>query len=219
MIENATGLVLRVRPFSDTTLIVHWLTREQGRLGTIAKGALRPRSPFAGKLDLFYLAEFSFTRSRRAELHPLREVSLRDPRARLRHELTWLHQAAYAVALVEQTTETDTPVPGVFALLNGFLDHLPQAPPRARSVFAFELKLLTELGLQPDLAAARLTPATRALAHALAARDWRELAELQGSAAEVTALRRFLHGFLIYHLGKLPPGRAAALGQSSSAAH
>ena len=29
--------------------------------------------------------------------------------------------------------------------------------------------------------------------------------------AELRELRQFLHGFLIYHLGKIPPNRAAAL--------
>jgi hypothetical protein len=31
------------------------------------------------------------------------------------------------------------------------------------------------------------------------------------AAAQAAELRRFLHGFLIFHLGRLPRGRAAAL--------
>ena len=90
MSENAIGLVLRTRPLTDTSLIVHWLTPEFGRLATVAKGARRPKSPFAGKLDLFYLADFSFQRSRRSELHQLREVSLRETHAAIRKELEHL---------------------------------------------------------------------------------------------------------------------------------
>jgi len=62
MSENTIGLILRTRPLTDTSLIVHWLTPEFGRLATVAKGARRPKSPFAGKLDLFYLADLSFQR-------------------------------------------------------------------------------------------------------------------------------------------------------------
>ena len=65
MIETASGLVLRTRPLTETSLIVHWLTPQSGRIATVAKGARRPKSPFRGKLDLFYLADFSFVRSRR----------------------------------------------------------------------------------------------------------------------------------------------------------
>ena len=32
-----------------------------GRISTVAKGARRPKSPFAGKLDLFYEADFSYS--------------------------------------------------------------------------------------------------------------------------------------------------------------
>ena len=77
-LERATGIVLRTRLLTETSLIVHWLTAEQGRLATVAKGALRPKSPLRGKLDLFYVAEFTFQRSRRSTLHTLREVALRD---------------------------------------------------------------------------------------------------------------------------------------------
>ena len=117
MMESAVGLVVRVRPLTETSLILHWLTRDAGRLATVAKGARRPNSPFRGKLDLFYRADFSFVRSRRSELHTLREVQLRETHARLRQDLGLLQQASYAAALVEQTTETDTPLPRVFELV------------------------------------------------------------------------------------------------------
>ena len=51
---RAIGLILRTRRLTETSLIVHWLTAEEGRVATVAKGALRPKSPFRGKLDLCY---------------------------------------------------------------------------------------------------------------------------------------------------------------------
>lgn len=207
MIESATGIILRTRPLTETSLIVNWLTTEHGRISTVAKGARRPKSPFAGKLDLFYEAEFSYTRSRRSELHALREVSLKATHAPLRQELGWLQQASYATALLEQTTERDTPLPGLHALLHGLLNYLPAQPPQPRTIYAFELKLLAELGLHPEAADTRLAPATAELLIALTQGDWPELARLSATAAQARELRQFLHGFLIYHLGKLPKGR------------
>ena len=64
MDERAQGLVLRVHPLTETSLIIRWLTREHGRIATVAKGARRPKSPFRGKIVLFYLADFTFSRSR-----------------------------------------------------------------------------------------------------------------------------------------------------------
>lgn len=211
MVETSTGLVLRTRPLTETSLIVQWLTPRLGRLATVAKGARRPKSPFSGKLDLFYLADFSFARSARSELHTLREVTLRETHSALRHDLAYLRQASYFSNLVEQTTETETPLPEVFELLAGLLKQWPGLPPRPQTVFAFEFKLLSELGLQPDLTRSELKPGTRAIVEKLTTEDWPLIAKVLPSEAQTQELQRFLHGFLIYHLGKLPRGREAAL--------
>ncbi|HWX21761.1 MAG TPA: DNA repair protein RecO [Candidatus Binatia bacterium] len=211
MVETATGLVLRTRPLTETSLIIHWLTPELGRLATVAKGARRPKSSFRGKLDLFYLADFSFARSRRSELHTLREVSLRETHPGLRQELGHLQQACYCAALVEQATETDTALPGIFDLICGLLAHLPIQTVRAQTIFAFELKLLQNLGLQPDFEQTKLNPGTRQLAHALALSDWPMITRLKPIETQAKELDQFLHGFLIYHLGKLPKGRDPAM--------
>ena len=58
-LERTTGLVLRTRPLTDTSLIVEWLTRDFGRIATAARGARRAKSAFRGQLDLFYLADLS----------------------------------------------------------------------------------------------------------------------------------------------------------------
>src|SRR6202012_3945560 len=100
MTESTNGLILRTRPLTETSLIVHWLTPDLGRLATVAKGARRPKSPFAGKLDLFYAADFSFNRSRRSELHTLREASVKEMHGAIRQDFVKLQQAGYAAAFI-----------------------------------------------------------------------------------------------------------------------
>jgi DNA repair protein RecO (recombination protein O) len=212
MIETAAGLVLRTRPLTETSLIVHWLTPNLGRLATVAKGARRPKSPFRGKLDLFYLADFSFSRSRRSELHTLREVGLRETHSRLREDLGLLQQAAYCANLVEQATETGTPLNRVFDLMVGLLAHLVAQGPAAPAIFSFELKLLTELGLMPDLDSGKLNAGTKQLVRTLAESDWPLVARLRPSSGQALEIGHFLHGFLSYHLGRIPKGRDTALG-------
>jgi len=211
MYERTRGVVLRLYPLTETSLIVHWLTPGFGRLTTVAKGARRPKSPFGGKLDLFYVADFSFSRSRRSELHTLCEVSLKETHSALRRELGYLRQASYCAALVEQTTERETPLQAIFDLMGGLLNYLPSTPPAPQTLFAFELKLLSELGLKPDLGKSRLSAGSRQIVRALDGGDWKGIALLKPSAAQTTELRQFLHGFLIFHLGKIPGGRGAAL--------
>src|ERR1700722_17884674 len=141
MIESATGIILRTRPLTETSLIVHWLTPDFGRIATVAKGARRPKSPFSGKLDLFYFADFSFSRSRSSDLHNLREVSLRETHGAIRKSILKLHQAAYATAFVEQATETETPLAAIYQLVREFLDCLCGRKSGPQMILAFELKL------------------------------------------------------------------------------
>jgi DNA repair protein RecO (recombination protein O) len=207
MEERTQGLILRTRPLTETSLIVHWLTPDLGRLATVAKGALRPKSPFRGKLDLFYLADLSFHRSRRSELHILREVALRGTHPALRQDIVRLQHAAYCAALVELTTEIETPLPKFYELLVSFLHHLANRPAQPSDLFAFEMKLLEELGQTPDLDCTTLSGGARRLLELFTHADWPAIGLVKLSPTQVHELCQFLHRFLNYHLGKVPAGR------------
>jgi DNA repair protein RecO (recombination protein O) len=208
--ERTPGLVLRVRPLTETSLIVHWLTEHHGRLATVAKGARRPKSPFRGKLDLFYEADLSFQRSRRSDLHTLREVVVRDLHPVLRTDLARLRAAAYVTQLLERTTEPEAPVPELYALLREFLRAV--AAPLVPLTLAFELKLLAALGLQPDLARSRLSPTAQTTARTLAAAPLAAVGSAQWEPGPTRELGRLLRDCLINELGRLPHGRFGVTG-------
>jgi DNA repair protein RecO (recombination protein O) len=211
MDESADGIILRTRPLTESSLIVHWLTAEQGRVATVAKGARRPKSAFNGKLDLFFEAELTFKRSRRSELHTLREISLRSLHPDLRKSLPKIEQLTYFIQLIEQTTETDTPIPDTHHLFSSALCHLENNPTQPRLVFAFELRHLNDLGLAPNLEESRLSTAARELVVTLLTAEWTEIPKLQTTAGVAREIQQFLHGYLIFHLDRLPKGRNAAL--------
>jgi DNA repair protein RecO (recombination protein O) len=215
--ERATGVVLRVWPLTETSLIVHWLTAGLGRLATVAKGARRDRSPFRGQLDLFYLADLSFARSRRSDLHTLREVKLLETHPGLRRDLALLQQASYCALLIEQTTETEAPLGALFDQFTRLLLALPKQPARPQTIFAFEIKLLDGLGLKPNLADTKLSAGARQILERMAELEWDAVFRLRLSAAQSEEIRQFLHGFLVFHLGKIPAGRRAALGEDGPA--
>lgn len=214
MTESAAGIILRSQPLTETSLIIHWLTPNFGRIATVAKGARRPKSPFLGKLDLFYEADFSFNRSRRSDLHVLREVSLRKTNSALRDNIVKLRQAAYAAAFITQTTEAETPLPGILELLTKFVGSVCVYEPLPQLVFAFELKMLRELGLEPDWHKTALTAGAIKAAKALAERGFEAGFGLKLADTQVSELRQFLHGFLVFHAGKVPRGRAQALSST-----
>src|SRR5438067_3031881 len=99
--ETTHAILMRKTLLSDTSLIVTWFTERHGKIKTVAKGARRPKSPFAGKLDLFFDAEIQWIRSKKSELHTLKEVMLREPFEGLREKYPRTQLAAYFVEVVE----------------------------------------------------------------------------------------------------------------------
>ena len=92
------------------------------------------------------------------------------------------------------------------------LEQLCHHGPQAQTVQAFELKLLAELGLQPDLDKEKIKARRlKQILRALHVGDWPKISRLKLSAAQHAALNRFLGGFMVYHLGKMPAGRERAV--------
>lgn len=135
-------------------MIVTWFTLAHGRLKTVVKGAMRPKSRFAGVLDLFYECEISFARSPRTELHTLREVVLRDAREGLRQDYSRVALASYCVELMELVTEPEHAAPELFDLLLRAFRHLDEKPATQRAMLHFEAELVRLLGIENP----RVTP-------------------------------------------------------------
>lgn len=113
----------------------------------MAKGARRPKSPFAGKLDLFFEADIAIAPSRKSNLHTLTEVALRNPFAGIRKNYLRTQTAAYFVELIEVCTERDHHEPELFALLRRAFGYLDRSEPNLRAVSHFEAELARITGV------------------------------------------------------------------------
>jgi DNA repair protein RecO (recombination protein O) len=146
-VETATAILLRKRKFSDTSLIVSWCTDSLGCIQTMAKGARRLKTPFAGKLDLFFETEIQIARSRKSNLHTLTEVTLKNPFRGIRQHYLRAQTAAYFVELIELCTERDYHEPELFTLLRRAFSYLDANDPDLRAVAHFERELARIAGV------------------------------------------------------------------------
>src|SRR5262245_54694696 len=149
-VESTEAILLRKRKFSDTSLILSWCTESFGCVQTMAKGARRPKSPFAGKLDLFFEAEISIVRSRKSDLHTLTEVVVKNPCAGIRTNYLRTQTAAYFVELLEICTERDHREPELFGLLRRAFGYLDANDPTPRGVAHFETELARIAGVHDE---------------------------------------------------------------------
>ena len=146
-VQSTSAILLRKRKFSDTSLIVSWCTESLGCIQTMAKGARRAKSPFAGKLDLFFETDIAIVSSRKSNLHTLTEVALRNPFVGIRQNYLRTQTAAYFVELIEVCTERDHHEPELFALLRRAFGYLDANEPNLRAVAHFETELARITGV------------------------------------------------------------------------
>jgi DNA repair protein RecO (recombination protein O) len=157
-VQSTAAILLRKRKFSDTSLIVSWCTESLGCIQTIAKGARRTKTPFAGKLDLFFETEISIVPSRKSTLHTLTEVVLKNTFGGIRHSYLRMQTAAYFVELIEICTERDHHEPELFSLLRRAFTFLDANEPNLRAVTHFETELARIAGVH-DVKKLKANPA------------------------------------------------------------
>jgi DNA repair protein RecO (recombination protein O) len=148
--EAGTGIIIRLTKLTDSSLIVLWCTEEAGLMKTVAKGARRPKSAFAGKLDLFVQAHLEWVPSRRSDLHILREVEVQDFREGLRKHYANTVLAAYFGQLLEQFVESEHAVPELFDLLRRGLGYLESQPATRKVLLHYERELARLLGVAEE---------------------------------------------------------------------
>lgn len=151
MIVKTQAIVLRMIPFSETSRVVWWLTRDHGKVATIIKGAQRRRSPFVGQVDLFYNCELLFYLRLFRGLHIVKECSPLKPRLPLRSRWRATACAAYFTELVARISPLYAPHPELFRLLDIALDYFAEQSSLELGLFWFELKLMKAMGLSPQL--------------------------------------------------------------------
>ena len=140
------AICLDIRPWSQTSHVVTWLT-PNGRLATVVKGAVRPKSSFLGQYDFNYTCEILYYARARGELHALRDCLPLDMRESLRGDYRALALAGYFRQLAEDLSPAGSDCRAWYDLLANSLSSLI---PHPSSLVRFELEVLRLSGLAPD---------------------------------------------------------------------
>ena len=170
---KSEAICLSVRPWSQTSHVVAWLT-PRGKVGTVVKGAVRPKSFFLGQYDLNYTCEILYYGRARGDLHALRDGVPLSRRDDLRADYRALVLAGYFRRLAADYAPTGPDCGAWYGLLSDALDALAGGgAPDVGRLLRFELDALHLLGLAPEIEAAsgvfqlrgeRTIPVSRAVA-------------------------------------------------------
>ncbi len=151
MIARTHAIVLRYYPVANTSRVVSWFTRDAGRISTLIKGALRPRSPFLGQYDLFYTCELLYYTRNTRNLHIARECAPLKWRPEFRQNWKASACASYFADLYFRLSPPGAHHAGLFDLLDQAMDALHNGDGAESMLYWFELRLLDHLGLSPRL--------------------------------------------------------------------
>jgi DNA repair protein RecO len=151
VIIKTLAIPLAHYPYSSTSRIVHWLTRHHGKISTLLKGALRPKSSFLGEYELFSTSELLYLPRHTSTLHPGKECALLHPRPAFRTNWRAMQAASYISALFNRTLPEEAPHPGLFEFYEELLDLAEQYGNTPTFLPWAELQFCTHLGHTPNL--------------------------------------------------------------------
>lgn len=150
MIDKTEAIVLRVVPYSNSSHIVTWLTPDEGKLSTMIKGAMRPKSLFLGQYDLFYTCELLYYRKERNGLHIAKECYPINTRPELRSDWRSAACASYMSDMLQRVSFRGGHQPELYQLASLSLDSLTEQKSQTQFMFWFELHLANLLGIKPQ---------------------------------------------------------------------
>ncbi len=153
--EKTEGIVLRVVDFSETSCIVTWMTRDFGKITTMAKGARRPKSPFEAAIDVLAICRVVFLRKTSGAMSLLTEAKLERRFRSSATNLKQLYAGYYVVELLNILTDEGDSNPELFESAVAAIQLIDSDQINdsqlSLSLLKFELKALNLLGHQPML--------------------------------------------------------------------
>ncbi|WP_432696484.1 DNA repair protein RecO [Marinobacterium sp. YM272] len=147
-VDASAGYVLHSRPYRETSLLVDFLTLEQGVISAVAKGARRPRARLRSALQPFQSLQLGWQgRHELKTLGPVETVEISPP-------LTGraLLCGLYVNELLQRLLQPGEPCPRLFLYYRYVLNELQSGTDIEGALRTFERQLLEELGFSLDLA-------------------------------------------------------------------
>jgi len=157
------AIVLRVIPFSETSLIITAFAREHGKLGLMAKGARRKvKNGTALAIEPGYEIEIVWSHKHSRELQLVREWSLVNSHFDMRASLEALVCTHATIERLLRCLSDDDPHPDLYlAAAQALSMYESRQSTRLPILWKFELVLLAQLGFAPtDKELATLKQAT-----------------------------------------------------------
>ena len=148
---HASVLVLKKTKLGEADLILTMLAGDGSLVKAVAKGARKPTSSFATRLDLFCESEVMLVRGRKLDI--AREPRLLESHDAVRSNVAANYAASPILDCLAQVALPDLPVEHLYAMSSAALSHFDGLAEEHMPAItaAFLMKLFALLGIRPVL--------------------------------------------------------------------
>jgi DNA repair protein RecO (recombination protein O) len=146
-------ICLTRREFSETSLVLVFMSREHGKVSVLAKGVKRPRGKTAGGIDLLDCGQASILLNHEG-LSLLREFLPGTPYPAIRNDLRKWYVALYLAEVVSLTSQELEPAPAVFNLFTRAVERVAEVEASedlAKVLVRGLQRLIVLIGYKPEL--------------------------------------------------------------------
>lgn len=151
-IQKSEAIVLKTHHFRETSLIVHFFTRDFGKIHGLIKGIRNEPQRYGGLPLSFSRNQIIFYERPQSDLHLVTQCDAEEGYAGIRTDLQKTHYAQYFIELLDCVTENNDKNEHLFELMAKALGALAQGiTPSWYIARSFEIKLLNLSGFKPRL--------------------------------------------------------------------
>lgn len=145
---STPALVIRRADYSEYDRMVTLFSPTLGRIGAIARGCRRPKSPLLNACEPFVSGEFQLYQ--RGERFAVEQCQISESFYALRTDYARLQHGVYWLKLLDASVMPDVPMGELFLTTLRALAHLNYSDlPPALLTMAFEMHLMNQLGYAP----------------------------------------------------------------------
>ncbi len=149
MIREFEGIVVSETPYSESSKIINILTKDQGVIGVMAKGAKRIKSPLRVATERFTLGIFSVY-YHKDKLSTLVSADIINPLLNIKTDIIKIGYLTYIVELAHQTAKQNDDE-HIYAILKSAILKIEEGKDPMVITNILELKMLDYLGVGIDL--------------------------------------------------------------------
>jgi DNA repair protein RecO (recombination protein O) len=149
-VHECEAIVLRQYSLGDSDRIVVFIAREFGKVRAVARGAKKPKSRLAGRLEPLNHVRLEFYAREGRDLSQIRHVELVHSYLGKNPSLRQVYAFSYFAEVVNEIIQDNQPNNPLFRLILASLAAGEKTPPNASLVRYFEIWCLKFSGLLPN---------------------------------------------------------------------